>query len=222
MKNSDKSPLFIKPRTPPQINQTHVNQVEILNLDDDQKEKKLKGTKRITLNARGTKFEVYINSFEKIGKSRLGKLKAAFENNKRDQLDDLCDEFDQKSNEFFFDRDQNVLSMIINYLRTNKMHYIEGVCPYLIAEEFEYWGIDEYLFDECCNDKYWGIKNSLEDKIAKKNEIIEAYLHSDNFGKWFFPDIRAKVWEILEHPEKSWVATVIFFVIKYFIKYSII
>ena len=211
----DKSPLFIKPRTPPQIHPTNVNHVEILNLDDDQKEKKLKGSKRITLNARGTKFEVYIDSFEKIGKSRLGKLKAAFENNKRDQLDDLCDEFDQKSNEFFFDRDQNVLSMIINYLRTNKMHYIEGVCPYLIAEEFEYWGIDEYLFDECCNDKYWGIKNSLEDKIAKKNEIIEAYLHSDDFGKWLFPDVRAKMWEILENPEKSWVATVIFLYIIY-------
>ena len=42
MKNFDKAPLFIKPRTPPQIHPAHVNQVEILHLEDDQKEKKFK------------------------------------------------------------------------------------------------------------------------------------------------------------------------------------
>ena len=219
MKNPDKAPIFVKSRTPPQIHPANINQVEILNMDDQsknddyinrrQKETKLKGTKRITLNARGTKFDVYINLFDKVPNSRLGKLKATLEKSSSNSLDDLCDEFDQRSNEFYFNKDPYVLSMVINYLAMDKMHYGEGVCPHLIAEELEYWGLDEYLFDDCCNDRYWSTKDSIDDKVSKEKEIIKNYLHQDDFGKWLFPDIRAKIWEILDNPEKSWVATVI-------------
>ena len=223
MRNPDKAPIFVKSRTPPQIHPANTNQVEILNLDDqskndNNKNKKLnvqlKGSKRITINARGTKFDVYANLFDKAPNSRLGKLKAALENNNKnsgDMLDDICDEFDQRSNEFYFNKDPYVLNMVINYLTIDKMHYGDGVCPYLIAEELEYWGLDEYSFDECCNDRYFSCKNSIEDRVSKEKEIIKNYLYRDDFGKWLFPDIRAKIWDILEYPEKSWVAQVTFF-----------
>ena len=213
-KNSDKAPFFIKPRTPPQIHPTNENQVEILNMDDDFKEKMLKGSKRITLNARGTKFDVFINLFDKEPKSRLAKLKAVLEQTNNNHLHqsimELCDDYDQKSNEFYFNREPFVLNMIINYLSFDKMHCGDGGCPYLIADELKYWGIDEYSFDSCCNDRFWSAKNTIEDKIIKENTIIENYMHKENFGERLFPDIRAKIWEILEHPEKSWIAAVFF------------
>ena len=69
--------------------------------------------RRVILNVGGFKHEIMWRTLNNIPNSRLGKLQTACDNS--ELLNTLCDGFNLKKVEFFFDRDPTMFNLILNY-----------------------------------------------------------------------------------------------------------
>ena len=161
---------------------------------------------RITLNAMGTKVVISLDKlkiFEKT--SRLGKL-YRFRSLNQEELTKICDDYDLKTNEFFFDRDASVLRTILNYAITGEVHLNSDICEVFIEKEFEYWIIDWKRVKRCCKTRY-------EENLEKKTNSIEAeaeILNDLKLNKLNFinPGLTLKLWNLFEYPKNSLSGTV--------------
>ncbi len=141
-------------------------------------------SKRIKLNASGTKFEITAKRFSTFPEvTRLGKL-SKYENMSKLEIELLCDEFDSDSTEFFFDRDPIILQMVLNYLINGELHINTNACEIFIDKELKYWMIDSMQLNYCC-------KADFEDKHKNKSDFIEiskqidCYIHDREKKKNF-------------------------------------
>jgi hypothetical protein len=162
-------------------------------------------SKRVTLITRGVSYNVPISTFEKLPESRLGKLKSLIEDPKQndleESLDDLCESYDLKTNTFYFNGDPTILNMILNYLNTSKFHMDETVCGNLDMDDLNYWKVDEELLDGCCRHKFFQGIDDINATLKDEENVIKSYVAANNFGTYFFPKARAKVWQIIESKE---------------------
>ncbi len=164
-------------------------------------------SKRIKLNASGTKFEITFKSFSNFpAETRLGKL-SNFHNMSHFELCDLCDEFDLRSNEFFFERDPIILQMVLNYFKTGELHINTKSCEIFIANELNYWMIDLSKIKHCC-------KSTFDEKHEAKSDFIQigeqVAFEIQNMHKKL--TIKETLWYITEFPWSSRGAMVILFV----------
>ena len=171
---------------------------------------------KIILNARGIKYEVLLSVFEKLPKSRLGKLKIEIErvkkeNRSEDVLMKLCDDYDFEKNEYYFNKDPYVLNVILNYYENDRLHICENICAQFYGEELLYWEIDENSIESCCHFKHFNQKDEIfsEIKIEKKekNELINDQRQSFNEKKRSHL-IKKKIWNLMEKPSSSYFARV--------------
>lgn len=175
-------------------------------------EEKLKAEsrKRITLNVRGNRYEVFIRQFAKYPDSRLGKLKKLIDENKTKNMEmllELCDDVDLKTDEFFFDHNPIIFESILDFYSTNHLHYPSNICVKKFDEEIKYWGFDECLVDDCCQSRYSSQKDDYETELDAKRKILAQLYHNENFGK-ILPEIRKKIWNILDKPLDSYIGIV--------------
>ena len=179
-------------------------------------ESKKRNREKIILNARGIKYEVLLHVLEKLPKSRLGKLKTAIDeikgsNHENDvDLIKICDDFDLKKNEYYFNKDPYVLNLILNLYSNDRLHILND-CTIFYGEEFAYWEIDEKMIESCCQFKYLDKKEEINEEIRiekmEKNEVLNEQL--ENFNEKKLSDlIRKKIWNLLEKPSSSYFARV--------------
>ena len=168
------------------------------------KEKNIKEkSKRITLHARGIEFKVPLNQFQKFPETRLGKIKRLIDEPKSiaENLEDLCDKYESKTNTVYFNKDPFVLNVILNYYNNEKLHIEESECGYSMIEELEYWQIGEEALGDCCRERFYQRNEEIDKKLKEEAKIIDTYNKKHDFGTRFFPNFRAKVWDIIEHKE---------------------
>ncbi|XP_045148981.1 potassium voltage-gated channel subfamily G member 4-like, partial [Echinops telfairi] len=79
--------------------------------------------------------------------SRLSKLKAC---RSREEIAQLCDDYDADSQEFFFDRSPSAFAAIASFLAAGKLVLLREMCALSFHEELSYWGIDEAQLERCC------------------------------------------------------------------------
>lgn len=175
----------------------------------------LKDHRKIVLNCRGHKYQVCLDTFEKLPNSRLGKLRLALKNKSNSELDTLCDEFSLESNEFFFNKDPQILNLILEFYSNEKVHLninCSNFCAILLLNEFKYWGIDKYddLLAPCCKSLIEKQKALVQDDLEQENSILKDLDAKEDFGKCFFPKIRRFIWNIMEYPKSSIFAMVFF------------
>jgi hypothetical protein len=165
--------------------------------------------KRIILNVRGFRYEAFIRQFGKYPEKRLGKLKNLIDRNIKnsEELLVLCDDFDLKTNEFFFDHNPIIFESILGYYSTNRLHYPTNICVKLFDDELIYWGFDECVVDDCCQSKYSTQKDDYEIEIGAKRKILAQLYHKENFG-CVLPEIREKIWYVLDKPLDSYIGIV--------------
>lgn len=103
------------------------------------------GELRITLNVGGQRHETYVSTLASVPDTRLTWIAERSLREPRPL---------GQRREFFFDRNPNVFTHILNYYRTGKLHCPREVCGPLFEEELNFWGIDEKQIETCCWAKY--------------------------------------------------------------------
>jgi potassium voltage-gated channel subfamily F protein 1 len=182
--------------------------------------------KRIVLNARGIKYEVPLGILIRMPHSRLGQLNLLLSNNdlinnnyigaiKSDlsrSLLELCDDFDLGKGEFYFNRDPNVLNLVLNYYTTGKLHIDQNSCVMFINDEMKYWMIEDEIIlnNPCCEWHYIDKRDEILKNIQSERELIKQLNHVEQFDNFYCPNLRQKVWSIVEKPTDSFLAKVTF------------
>lgn len=167
--------------------------------------------KKIVLNARGIKFNVYIRNFDRYGRTRLGKLASQIESKNENEIAKLCDEYDLNTNEFYFDRDPFILNRILSYYSSDSLHISHSECVHFIRDELEYWQIDEYSLSSCCKLIYFEKSNEISETIQHEEELREKLNFKEDFGTKFYPEIREKLWNLFDNPNSSIGARILFY-----------
>ena len=144
----------------------------------------------IFLNVRGFKYEVLLDSLGNHPNTRLGKLRMAVKKQNSIEISLLCDRFNSDLNEFYFDRDPFVLNMILNFYVTKKLHMNQTDCVSFLKDELDYWQIDEYDFHSCCQVVYHDKMYNFKDLLKTEQWALKLFNRNDNFGNYFFPDLR--------------------------------
>lgn len=173
------------------------------------------GNKRIVLNARGFRFEILLDKFAKFPpNSRLGELTNYGLLSKQDILS-ICDDFNfaKTCDEFYFDRDHDVLKLILNYFSTGKFHLVSSICPVYLEEELNYWKLNLDQIELCCKLEFDSTCEQINGNIKFEKEIIDMYNSKEEFKAIYLPKIREKLWSIIEKPYSSKSALVSIFTI---------
>jgi potassium voltage-gated channel Shab-related subfamily B protein 1 len=167
------------------------------------KESNIYYRKKCCLNVGGVKHQVLWENLERLPNSRLAKLKLAKSD---EEILKFCDDFNRERNEFYFDRQADSFISILNFYRTGKLHIIEDICVMSFQEDLKYWEISELNLEICCQQKYYQKKQELLDEMEKELEIFKT-TKTDEF-KSCCPNMRSKIWNLVEYPKSSTIARV--------------
>ena len=167
---------------------------------------------RITINARGVKYDIISSHFERLPNSRLGRLNNLLETFEflpskinESLLNEICDDFDMNKLEFYFDRDPYVLNLILNYYSNGKLHIGMNCCALLICDELRYWQIDEKLINNCCEWKFADKIDEINKLINRESFILKSYFYKENFDNFSCPKLRENIWYLFERPSSSFL-----------------
>ena len=163
----------------------------------------------VVLNARGRVYEILLHKLEQFpASSRLGKLRN-FVIMEPDELLEVCDNYNLNSNEFYFDRDADILGRILNFQCTGKLHFDENVCIFFLRNELNYWGFNEEHLDLCCRFTN-NLKHSTMSCFDTKSDDKLDLNNSKCKEKWLGA-LRIELLDITEKPDSSLMAKVILF-----------
>ncbi|XP_067853687.1 potassium voltage-gated channel subfamily G member 4a [Heptranchias perlo] len=104
----------------------------------------------IIVNVGGIKYLVPWRTLDDFPLTRLGRLKFC---SNYEEIVKICDDYDESSNEFFFDRNPCAFRMIITFISAGKLRLLREMCAMSFQEELVYWGVDEANLERCCHRK---------------------------------------------------------------------
>jgi hypothetical protein len=178
----------------------------------------------VVLKARGIRFEIMLKQMDSIPNSRLAKIKEFLEllsQNRTSAMDyfrlnQLCDDYNEITHEFLFNKDPEILNIVISFysinLKAENIHLsLEKFCANSLDEELtNYWLIADYetRLAPCC---LIGLHHEMEHKRYRKQEhdsILKEFYNVDDFGNYCLPKLREKIWDIVENPKSSLCAKV--------------
>ena len=159
---------------------------------------------RIILNCMGTRFEI---THDVLGKfpndSRLGELKE-YQRLRAEELLCLCDQYDLSQPEFFFNRDPDVLKVILKYALTGQLHMNLSICELDLEDEFNYWRFNMIRLAKCCSLNFEVKRERKLCDVRLESEII----HSLNNAVRKNTGCMDRLWRGLEDPKSSKYALV--------------
>lgn len=162
-------------------------------------------TTRVRLNVGGECHEVMWRTLKRMPFTRLGLLRKALTH---EQIMEICDDYDLKKNEYYFDRHPKSFLCVLTMFRTGNLHMLEDLCIVNFANDLEYWGINENLMESCCHHRYHMKRERMNDEIKKVKDIDDESNQVEQFGANKFHQFRKKVWDLMENPQTSIAAQV--------------
>lgn len=173
---------------------------------------------RLKINISGHRYEITRETLLKYPSTRLGKLaQGKRQSIVKEANQQLYDDFDRATGEFFFERDPTCFPLIISYYKNGNLHIPRHVCVELFQEEMEYWGIPFHP-NTCCqgyHQQEWEMietvrkTNQLFDtKVSKKNNPpdLGSVMNLNSISKTI--EWKRKVWDLFENSESSRAAYV--------------
>ncbi|XP_076874278.1 voltage-gated potassium channel regulatory subunit KCNF1-like [Brachyhypopomus gauderio] len=160
----------------------------------------------IVVNIGGVKQVLYVEALNRYPETRLAELANCSSGNASD-LSDLCDDYDVRKGEFYFDRDPDVFKCIIELYYYGEVHMKKGICPECFKKEMEFWGVDVDFLDECCK----GNLKEVEEELAQIAKKVRTILHNDEGTASASMGKRCQLflWKLMEKPESSYLARVV-------------
>uniref|UniRef100_A0A8D2LEV0 Potassium voltage-gated channel modifier subfamily G member 4 n=1 Tax=Varanus komodoensis TaxID=61221 RepID=A0A8D2LEV0_VARKO len=124
--------------------------------------------REIKVNVGGIKYLLPWSTLDEFPSSRLSKLKFC---SSYEEILQLCDDYDEDSHEFFFDRNPGAFGMIVSFLAAGKLMLLRDTCALSFREELRYWGIEESNLENCCIRKLFQKAEELAE--ARKEEEMQ-------------------------------------------------
>lgn len=94
---------------------------------------------------------------------------------------DSCD-CEYRDGIYYFDREPNFFSYLLQYYRTDEMHFPPTACARFLWEELHYWGIPESVIQPCCLSNFKYIHNASVYLVPMEEKIEETMnFREENF-----------------------------------------
>ncbi|XP_053549996.1 potassium voltage-gated channel subfamily C member 3 [Bombina bombina] len=155
--------------------------------------------RRVVINVGGIKFETYASTLLTFPGTKLASL--------AESASCSANDYDQKNNEFFFDRNPKVFEYVLDFYRTKHLHCSDDMCRSVMMEELNFWDISSTHLARCCWLKMNNNVIDLED-FGTWDEILQTdpqqlLVESSRVdytwrGRW-----QPKVWTLFEMPLSS-------------------
>ena len=112
--------------------------------------------------------------------------------------------YDDKTKEYFFDRDPKMFRHILNFYRTGKLHYPKSECLALYEQELALFGIQTDKISDCCIELH-------EENKFQNDERIQIELKINNKPKKKLSlTSREALWNAFEDPKSSILSMVFY------------
>ncbi|XP_060693593.1 potassium voltage-gated channel subfamily G member 4a [Hemiscyllium ocellatum] len=104
----------------------------------------------LIVNVGGSRYLLPWSTLDAFPLTRLGRLRSC---RSREEIAQVCDDYDERSREFFFDRSPCAFRMILTFLSAGKLRLLREMCALSFQEELLYWGLEEGQLEWCCRRK---------------------------------------------------------------------
>ncbi|XP_053369514.1 potassium voltage-gated channel subfamily G member 4 [Clarias gariepinus] len=104
-------------------------------------------SKLALVNVGGDRYTFAWSTLDDFPLSRLGQLRHC---SSPEDIAQLCDDYDEVSHEFFFDRSATAFRVILNFLAAGKLRLLRQACAVFLSDELAYWGIEPTGMERCC------------------------------------------------------------------------
>ena len=99
------------------------------------------------INVGGIKYRIPWSTLDEFPLTRLGRLRGC---SSEAEIMAVCDDYDGRRNEYFFDRSPSAFRTIVTFLAAGKLRLLREMCALSFQEELLYWGVEEQSLDWCC------------------------------------------------------------------------
>uniref|UniRef100_G3UMM9 Potassium voltage-gated channel subfamily V member 2 n=1 Tax=Loxodonta africana TaxID=9785 RepID=G3UMM9_LOXAF len=143
-------------------------------------------------------------------KTRLGRLATSASRSR--QLG-LCDDYEERTDEYFFDRDPAVFQLVYNFYASGVLLVRDDLCPRSFLEELGYWGVRLKYTPRCCRISFEERRDELAEQLKIQHELraqAQAEEAEELFSHMrFYGPQRRRLWNLLEKPFSSVAAKTI-------------
>lgn len=137
-------------------------------------------------------------------KTRLGRLVTS---TSRSRQLGLCDDYEAKTDEYFFDRDPDVFQLIYNFYTAGVLLVRDELCPRSFLEELGYWGVRLKYTPRCCRICFEERRDELSEQLKIQRELraqAQAEEAEELFRDMrFYGPQRRRLWNLMEKPFSS-------------------
>ncbi|XP_060644246.2 potassium voltage-gated channel subfamily G member 4 [Anolis sagrei] len=152
----------------------------------------------IVVNVGGIKYLLPWSTLDEFPSSRLSKLRFC---SGYEEIIQLCDDYDEDSHEFFFDRSPSAFGAIASFLAAGKLMLLRDMCALSFQEELKYWGIEESSLENCCFRKLFQKAEEVADQQREEememNKVMTCILEEET--KTFMSRLR----DMVENPQSG-------------------
>ncbi|XP_029776998.1 potassium voltage-gated channel subfamily V member 2 [Suricata suricatta] len=164
----------------------------------------------LNVNVGGQSYRLDCGELACYPKTRLGRL--ATSTSRSRQLG-LCDDYEERTDEYFFDRDPAVFQLIYNFYASGVLLVRDEACPRCFLEELGYWGVRLKYTPRCCRICFEERRDELGDQLKVQREL-RAQAQAEEADELFRDvrfcgPLRRRLWNLLEKPFSSVAAKMI-------------
>ncbi|XP_053431571.1 potassium voltage-gated channel subfamily G member 4 [Nycticebus coucang] len=154
----------------------------------------------ILVNVGGRRYCLPWSTLDEFPLSRLSKLRLC---RSSEEITQLCDDYDEDNQEFFFDRSPSAFGVIMSFLAAGKLVLLQEMCALSFREELTYWGIEEAKLEKCCLRRLLGRLEELAE--LRRAEALqpprEAHSPTAHASRWGLCMHRLR--EMVENPQSG-------------------
>lgn len=161
-------------------------------------------TKLALVNVGGDCYTFAWSTLDDFPLSRLGQLRHC---SSPEDIARLCDDYDEVSREFFFDRSATAFRVILNFLAAGKLRLLRQACAVFLSDELAYWGIESTGMERCCKRAMITCLDEVAEKKRKEEARRQKRLNKQPIREKEegFRGFWSRLREMVENPHSGWL-----------------
>lgn len=157
------------------------------------------------LNVGGARYSFSQDVIKDFPLRRVSRLHSC--SSEKDVLE-VCDDYDQERNEYFFDRHSEAFGFIMMYVKYGKLRFVPQMCELSFYNEMIYWGLECSQLEYCCqrrlDDRMSDTYTYMSDETKPDENTVKEDLQAPEEKKWL-----ARMRRTFEEPTSSLAAQIL-------------